>query len=498
MAAQHAPATIGNYVLSGELAKGGMATIHIGHAVGSAVPVAIKRLYTHGASPELVTMFLDEIALARSVRHPNIVPTIDVISTDDDLCLVMEYIEGETLSKLLRACHEQRIAMPLAVAASIVFGTLNGLQAAHEATDERGRPLEIVHRDVSPQNVIVGVDGVARLLDFGVAKTAVKLAQTRTGELKGKVAYMAPEQLDRHSVGRATDVYATGILLWEALAGRRLYEAETEGQLVLEVLRGAVYPPSRHRPEIPPELDTVVMRALSFDPDGRFASARQFATALAQATPVARSAEVADLVQNVAKETLAARARRVAELLGSAASASAAPIAPLSTPSLRTPRSKPSIPSSVTPHPSAPRSGDVTGTSSATVRKTEPRHVLIIDDSQVILDNARRALEAEGYRVTTTTQTVGAARYLIDCDLALVDFHMPGFNGASVIESLRAAAASSNRSCLFYLYTSDPEVAKDYARVGFDGALTGKGDEDSLVRGVRAAFRVLQMRAMRK
>jgi CheY-like chemotaxis protein len=140
------------------------------------------------------------------------------------------------------------------------------------------------------------------------------------------------------------------------------------------------------------------------------------------------------------------------------------------------------------------------GTTSATIGggKQPGRHVLIIDDSPVILDNARRALEADGYRVTTTTQTVGAARHLVSCDLALIDFHMPGFNGADVIKSLRAASAASGRTCLFYLYTSDSEVAKNYARDGFDGSLTGKGDDAALLRGVRAAFRVLQMRAMKK
>ena len=124
--------------------------------------------------------------------------------------------------------------------------------------------------------------------------------------------------------------------------------------------------------------------------------------------------------------------------------------------------------------------------------------MLIIDDSAVILDNARRVLEADGYRVTTTSQTVGAARHLVDCDLALIDFHMPGFNGGAVIQSLRAASSASGKTCLFYLFTSDQEVAKDYARMGFDGSLTGKGDDSALLRGVRAAFRVLQMRAMRK
>lgn len=124
--------------------------------------------------------------------------------------------------------------------------------------------------------------------------------------------------------------------------------------------------------------------------------------------------------------------------------------------------------------------------------------MLIIDDSPVILESARRVLEADGYRVTTTTQTVGAARHLVDCDLALIDFHMPGLDGGSVIQSLRSAASGSGRPCLFYLFTSDQNVAKDYARMGFDGSLTGKGDDGALLRGVRAAFRVLQMRAMKK
>jgi CheY-like chemotaxis protein len=121
-----------------------------------------------------------------------------------------------------------------------------------------------------------------------------------------------------------------------------------------------------------------------------------------------------------------------------------------------------------------------------------------VDDSPLILENARRVLEADGFRVTTTTQTVGAARFLVDCDLALIDYHMPGLNGASVIDSLRNATKTSGRTCLFYLYTSDASVAKNYAKEGFDGVLTGKGDDAALLRGVRAAFRVLNLRALKR
>ncbi len=542
------PTTIGKYVLCGELARGGMATIFIGHAVGSAHPLAIKKMDVQGSSPELITMFLDELALAGSVKHRNLVETVEVVSTDDDLCLVMEYVEGETVSKLVRACREQRESIPLPIVAGIVCAALQAIHAVHEATDASGRPLEIIHRDVSPQNIMVGIDGITRLLDFGVAKAAVRLQQTRTGELKGKVAYMAPEQLERHEVTKLTDLYATAIVLWEMLAGRRLFEAETEGQLVRKVLEGAQEPPSTLRADIPPALDAVVMRALARSTADRFQTARHLAGAIEGAIPLARSPEIAEWVQRVAKKTLEVRARRVAGMLaGGSAGPGASPSSSrmtaaqpsssermaraVSTGSLPSVGSGVSSPSSVSnassasspssasvPSPfsvtppvttglrsrtsAAPAAEDATspGTTRVTLSgaKSPGKHVLIIDDSAVILDNARRVLEADGYRVTTTSQTVGAARHLVDCDLALIDFHMPGFNGGAVIQSLRGASSASGKTCLFYLFTSDQEVAKDYARMGFDGSLTGKGDDSALLRGVRAAFRVLQMRAMRK
>jgi serine/threonine protein kinase/CheY-like chemotaxis protein len=552
------PTTIGNYVLCGELAKGGMATIYIGHAIGSKEPLAIKKMNVHGSSPELITMFLDELALAGSVKHRNIVRTIEVVSTDDDLCLVMEYVEGETVSKLVRAAREQNITVPVPIVCGIVVAALHALHAVHEATDAHGKPLEIVHRDVSPQNIVVGTDGVTRLLDFGVAKAAVRLQQTRTGELKGKVAYMAPEQLERHEVTKLTDLYAMAVVLWEALAGRRLFEAETEGQLVRKVMQGTTDPPSTARPDIPQRVDAVVMRALAKAPADRYQTARQLAGAIEGAVPIARAPEIAGFVLSVAKKTLDARARRISSMIASGGTGGTGGVAPAppsssqltvgSVPSSQrivaarptgsSPGSSPSslrssssqgssagssasaasLPSA-TPSvgtglrsraPAASAAAEALGedaTSPGTTRmsvtgtlstKAPGKHVLIIDDSPVILENARRLLEAEGYRVTTTTQTVGAARHLVDCDLALIDFHMPGFNGGAVIQSLRGASSASGRTCLFYLFTSDQEVAKDYARMGFDGSLTGKGDDGALLRGVRAAFRVLQMRAMKK
>src|SRR6478736_1694730 len=178
----------GRYALYGEIAAGGMATVHIGRLlgpVGFARTVAIKRLHPHYAKdPEFVSMFLDEARLAARIRHPNVVPTLDVVALDGELFLVMEYVQGESFARLVREARRARLDVPPEVISAIVVGALNGLHAAHEATSERGEPLNIVHRDVTPQNILVGSDGVARLLDFGVAKAAGSLhATTRDGQI---------------------------------------------------------------------------------------------------------------------------------------------------------------------------------------------------------------------------------------------------------------------------------------------------------------------------
>src|SRR5580704_4176495 len=170
------PQVIGRYAIYDEIASGGMASVHFGRfagASGFARTVAIKRAHPHLArEPEFVLMFLDEARLAARIRHPNVVATIDVLSTPNDLALVMEYVHGESLWRLIRSAQEQGERAPLPIAAAILIDTLHGLHAAHEATDEQGAPLGIVHRDVSPQNILVGADGISRLVDFSIAKAA--------------------------------------------------------------------------------------------------------------------------------------------------------------------------------------------------------------------------------------------------------------------------------------------------------------------------------------
>jgi eukaryotic-like serine/threonine-protein kinase len=333
---------LGRYALYQELAAGGMATVHYGRQLGSAGfarTIAIKRLHPQFAKdPEFVSMFLDEARLAARIRHPHVVPTLDVVATDGELFLVMEYVQGQSLARLVSALRTTGELIDLRMVTSILAGALHGLHAAHEAKDERGAPLGIVHRDVSPQNIIVGADGVARVLDFGVAKAAGRLQTTREGHVKGKLAYMAPEQLEGE-VTRRTDIYAAGIVLWEVLAGERLFTGDNEGAVLRKVLGAIAPPPSEKRAErgalvegAPREvllaLDAIVLRALERDPDKRFVSARDMAIALEGCVAAAPASEVGAWVERIAAEPLETRARIIAEIEGSCADATVAPASP--------------------------------------------------------------------------------------------------------------------------------------------------------------------------
>jgi eukaryotic-like serine/threonine-protein kinase len=294
-----------------------MAVVHIGRLlgpIGFSRTVALKRMLPHyAADPGFVSMFVDEARLASRIRHPNVVPTLDVVANDGELFLVMEYVHGETLSQLIKTCSIAGKRLPISFAASIVCSVLQGLHAAHHVKDERGRPLELVHRDVSPQNVLVGTDGVARLLDFGVAKAVGRLQTTVAGQLKGKLAYMAPEQV-RGSVSAQSDIYAASAVLWEALTCQRLFHNTDWNNIAQTILQRKVAPPSTHAPEIPPELDAIVLRGLEKDPARRFRSAREMAFAIQKCVEIASPLEIGDWVEVTAGAVLAQRARKIAEI----------------------------------------------------------------------------------------------------------------------------------------------------------------------------------------
>ncbi len=311
------PSKVGRCTVFGELAAGGMATVFVGRlagAAGFARRVAIKSLHAQYAKdPDFLAMFLDEARLSGRIQHPNVVRVLDVIASESELYLVLEYIEGEALSKLVRLLRARGDFVPVAISVAILIGVLDGLHAAHGACSEDGQPLEIVHRDVSPQNVLVGIDGLPRILDFGIAKAVGRMQTTRGDQLKGKLAYMAPEHLAREGLDRRADVYAAGILLWELLTGARLFQADDEISTFRRALEAKVEPPSSVRPELPKDLDRVVLRALAKSPSERFQTARDFSYELEKSGLAASLRDVSAWVQATAGDSLRERAARLAE-----------------------------------------------------------------------------------------------------------------------------------------------------------------------------------------
>jgi serine/threonine-protein kinase len=299
---------VGRYAIFDQIAAGGMATVHLARLVGSAGfsrVVAAKRMHRHFLQdPDLRQMFLVEAQLAARILHPNVVPILDVLSHDDELIIVMDYVHGESLHALLRASCRAKKAIPLPIGCAVLVAVLHGLHAAHEARNERGEPLGIVHRDVSPQNVLVGADGVARVLDFGIAKAIHAQNQTNPGSLKGKFSYMAPEVVNGSPITRQADVFSAGIVLWEVLTGRMLFKEATEQERLMRIVSGR-YPSARQlNPAVSPALEWALGRALQLDTKARYSTALEFAIEIERAVSLASQRVVGDWVRQLAADAL--------------------------------------------------------------------------------------------------------------------------------------------------------------------------------------------------
>lgn len=303
---------VGRYAIFDQVASGGMATVHLARLLGSAGfsrVVAIKRMHRQFLrNPEFKQMFVAEARLAARVVHPNVVAVTDVLSLDDELLIVMEYVHGEALHALMRAAWYRQERCSIAIACAIVSAVLEGLHAAHEATDERGDALNIVHRDVSPQNILVGVDGVSRVFDFGIAKAINAQRRTRPGVLKGKFSYMAPEVINGVVLTRKVDIFSTGVVLWELLAGRKLFNEETDADRMARIVRGHYPSPRRFNPLVTPELERVVAHALTVDPTLRYPTALKFAVELERTVRIASRHEVGEWVRGLVAPILDERA----------------------------------------------------------------------------------------------------------------------------------------------------------------------------------------------
>ncbi len=301
---------VGPYSLHGTIASGGFGQVDAATVVdanGATHTVAVKRVRADRAGDGALEMLADEARLVSRIRHPNVIGVLDVRRTEAELFVVMEYVDGETLAYFLRRARKRNEPIPLPVVSAIIVGALYGLNAAHDALDERGAPLGIVHRDVSLPNIMVGTDGRSRLLDFGVAKAEGRLQSTSIGELKGKLAYMAPEQLALEPVTPRSDLYAVGVVLWELITSRRLFDSPDGAATIDKVLKGEVEPPSRYASGVPLALEQLVLRALAHDPADRFGTGAEMAEALAACVTPAPPQEVAAWVVEAAAEALSRR-----------------------------------------------------------------------------------------------------------------------------------------------------------------------------------------------
>ncbi len=293
-----------------ELASGGMARVVVGRRVGAAGfqrLVVIKQVHRHLLGrPDFANFFRDEARIASLIHHANVVPVIDVVEAPGELLLVMEYVESVSLSLLRSTAKNARVAVPPPIVFRIFLDMLAGLHAAHDLVDGEGRPLDVVHRDVSPQNVIVGVDGVSRLIDFGVAKASHRLTETESGDIKGKYAYMSPEQVAGLPVDRRSDVFAASVVLFETLTGVRLFA----GEHAMDTLRRVVdesLPDLRAFPDVPVALHDVFARGLAKDASRRIASAAELADAIESRVPAASHRRVGEWVMQHCGALLAER-----------------------------------------------------------------------------------------------------------------------------------------------------------------------------------------------
>lgn len=320
---------IGRYMLHRQIARGGMATIHIARLMGDegfSRIVAAKRLHPEFAEDsEFVAMFLDEARIASKVHHRNVVPVLDVVKAGEEVILVQEYVHGVPLQWLLKSMQQARGIMPVSIAVAIACQVLAGLHATHETVDELGEPLHIVHRDVSPQNVMIAIDGSARLLDFGVAKAVMTAHVTREGTYKGKLAYSAPEQL-RGAATKQSDVFSLSVMLWELLVGQRMHRGAKSGaELVMSVLNGsqptiadalsamqAWEPISAAEKRQLLQLDPIVSKGLAVDARDRWNNAAEMEEALTFAVRPASPRLVADWLKDVGRDFLEGRDKLIA------------------------------------------------------------------------------------------------------------------------------------------------------------------------------------------
>ncbi len=274
----------GRFQLLLEMAQGGMATLFLARLSGPVnfqKLVVIKKIHDHLAGEqEFIEMFQDEARIAALIHHPNVATIFDMGTVDKSYYIAMEYVHGHSMAEFMRTAKRIDEGLPWTIAARMIADAAAGLHAAHELTTPDGRPLNVVHRDVSPQNLLMTYDGHVKVVDFGIAYAAEKISHTSDGTIKGKIAYMSPEQASSAPLDRRSDVFSLGIILYEAVTMKRLFKARNDAATLYRVLECVVPPPTSIQPDVPSDLEAIIMKALAKDPEQRYSSAGELEQAL--------------------------------------------------------------------------------------------------------------------------------------------------------------------------------------------------------------------------
>lgn len=312
----------GGYTLLEQIGVGGMAEVFLARrsgVEGFEKEIVIKRIRPHlNATPSFVNMFLGEAKLAAKLNHPNIVQIYDLGKIKGSYFIAMEYISGRDMSAVIPKSKQTGIPFPVEYALKIASNVCEALYYAHTKADPSGKPVHIVHRDVSPENIRVAWTGTVKILDFGIAKAATQLHETKAGEIKGKLIYMSPEQVMGNNVDHRSDIFSLGVVLYECITGLKLFSGDNDLAIMANITEGRIYPPSYFRDDVSPEVEAIVMRALEKEPRKRYESAVQMQldidTFLAGHEFTPSNIHLANFMKQLFKDELAAeRERRLSE-----------------------------------------------------------------------------------------------------------------------------------------------------------------------------------------
>jgi eukaryotic-like serine/threonine-protein kinase len=309
----------GRYELLFELARGGMGVVHVARFVGAHGfdrLVAIKELLEPDVDPRARESFLEEARVTAKIHHPNVLPTLELFEHEGRPFIVMDLVRGVSLWQLLGRLTKAEELPNVDLSAWIVMQVASGLQAAHELCDADGRPLGLVHRDVSPQNILLGFDGRVCVADFGIAKLRRATVKTESGMVKGKFAYMSPEQARGHPLDCRSDLFSLGVVLHETLTGRRLFDHDSPTETLLHIVEHPIPTPRSVRPDVPEELSAIAMRCLAKVPDARFDTAKALSRALRSALRVRQADADEQMLREVLDRVHASQRDGLTERLG--------------------------------------------------------------------------------------------------------------------------------------------------------------------------------------